>query len=137
MSRASTSGVRRAKAFLVPSGLINVLANILLSPICCRSIPDQSVDFDTVNVILLLERVPDLSLVRLGVADEDKGVVLFNLLHRTLGVQWVNENLVLVDALLGSDTLAWVLWCARELEGLWAVEGCRQSYFADLVRVDL
>jgi hypothetical protein len=86
---------------------------------------------------LLLERLLDLSLVRLHVDDENEGVVLLNLLHRTLGVEWVDKDLVLVDALLVGDGFAWVLWCARELKGLWAMEGRAQSDLANFVRVDL
>jgi hypothetical protein len=99
--------------------------------------PDQSVDLDTVDIVLLLESILDLALVGLGVDDEDKSVVLLNLLHGRLGVERVDQDLVLLDASLGLDTLAGVLGSARELERLGAVEGGRQADFADLVRVDL
>jgi len=102
-----------------------------------ESIPDQGVDLDGVDVVLLLEGVLDLALVGLGVDDEDEGVVLLNLLHGRLGVERVDQDLVLLDTGLGLDTLAGVLGSARELEGLGLVEGGRQADFADLVRVDL
>jgi len=78
-----------------------------------------------------------LALVGLGVDDEDEGVVLLDLLHGRLGVEGVDQDLVLLDTGLGLDTLAGVLGSARELEGLGLVEGGRQADFADLVRVDL
>jgi len=87
------------------------------------SVPDQGVDLDAVNVVLLLEGVFDLSLVCPGGDDEDKGVVLLDLLHGGLGVERVEEDLVLVDReALGWDRLAGVLWSARQLKSLWAVE---------------
>ena len=102
------------------------------------SLPDHGVDLDGVDVVLLLERILDLSLVCPGSDNEDESVVLLNLLHGGLGVERVEQDLVLVDAdLLIWDGLAWVLWCARELEGLGTVEGGRKSDLADLVRVDL
>ena len=58
--------------------------------------PDEGVDLNGVNVIELLEGLLDLGLVGLGVDNEDKGVVLLNLLHGTLSVQRVNDDLVLV-----------------------------------------
>ena len=90
----------------------------------CRSVPDECVDLDGVDIVLLLERILDLPLVRPRSHDEDKCVVLLDLLHRTLGVQRVDQDLVLVDASVACDGLARVLWCARELKGLGTVE-CR------------
>lgn len=78
-----------------------------------------------------------MPLVGLGVDDEDKGVVLLNLLHGALGVERVDDDLVLVEAGLMGNTLAGELGSARELEGLGAVEGRRKTDLADLVRVDL
>lgn len=102
------------------------------------TIPDQGVDLDTVNVVLLLKSLLDLPLVGPDSNDEDKGVVLLDLLHSGLGVERVEEDLVLVDGdALRGDRLARVLWRARQLESLWAVEGGRQPDLLDLVRVDL
>jgi hypothetical protein len=78
-----------------------------------------------------------LSLVGLDIDNEDEGVVLLNLLHRTLGVKGVDDDLVLIETRLVRDGLARVLGGARELEGLGAVEGGRETDFADLVRVHL
>jgi hypothetical protein len=137
MSRASTSGVRRAKAFLDPSGLdINVsIIHILLQ--LGFDIPDEGIDLDGVNIVKLLESLLDLALVGLDVDNEDEGVVLLNLLHRALGVERVDDDLVLIETRSVGDALAWVLWRAREDEGLWAVEGRRKTDLAGLVSVHL
>jgi hypothetical protein len=100
-------------------------------------LPDESVDLDSVNIIQLLERSLDLPLVRLDIDNEDKGVVLLNLLHRALGVERVDDNLAGIEHRLPRDALAWVAGCARKSKGLWAVEGGVRTDFADLVRVDL
>lgn len=99
-------------------------------------LPDEGVDLDGVDVVELLEGLLDLSLVGLDVDNEYEGVVLLDLLHGALGVERVDDDLVLIEAGLVRDRLAWVLWCARELEGLRAVEGGRQTDLADLVGVD-
>jgi hypothetical protein len=98
----------------------------------CKVLPDQGVDLDSVNIVLLLESILDLALVGLGVDDEDESVVLLDLLHGRLGVERVDQNLVLLDTGLGLDTLAGVLGSARELEGLGLVEGGRKADFAEL-----
>lgn len=101
------------------------------------SIPDEGVDLDGVDVVKLLQGLLDLSLVGLDVDDEDKGVVLLDLLHGALGVQWVDDDLVLIETGLGNDGSTWVLWCTGELEGLRSVEGGRETDLADLVGVNL
>jgi hypothetical protein len=78
-----------------------------------------------------------LSLVGLDINNEDEGVVLLNLLHGALGVQWVDDDLVLVEAGLGVDRLARVLRSTGELKGLRSVEGSRETDLADLVGVNL
>jgi hypothetical protein len=60
-------------------------------------LPNKSVNLNTVNIVELLDSILDLSLVGLNVDDEYKGVVLLNLLHGALGVQRVNDHLVLVQ----------------------------------------
>lgn len=102
-----------------------------------KIIPDQGVDLDGVHIVELLQSLLDLPLVRLDIDDEDEGVVLLDFLHGGLSVDWVDDDLVLVEAGLVGDALARVLWCAGELKGLRAVEGGRQANLADLVRVDL
>lgn len=44
--------------------------------------PDEGVDLRGLNIIQLLHRILDLTLVRLDINNEHKGVVLLNLLHR-------------------------------------------------------
>jgi hypothetical protein len=100
-------------------------------------VPDKSVDLDGVNIVQLLKGLLDLGLVGSDVDDEDKGVVLLDLLHGALGVERVDDDLVLIEARLMRNALAWVLWCAGELESSWAVEGGRETDLADLVGVDL
>lgn len=88
-------------------------------------LPDEGVDLDGVNIVELLDSILDLTLVGLEVDNEDQCVVLLNLLHGALGVEWVDDALELVEAVGVWDSLAWVLWLTGELEGLWAVESGR------------
>jgi hypothetical protein len=101
------------------------------------SIPDKGVDLDSVYIVELLQCLLDLSLVGLDVDDEDQGVVLLNLLHGTLSVERVDDNLVLIEARLMRNGLSWVFGRPGELEGLGTVESCRKTDLADLVRVGL
>ena len=101
------------------------------------NIPDEGVDLDGFDIVKLLESLFDLSLVGLDVDDKDKGVVLLNLLHGTLSVERVDDDLVLIETGSMWDGLSWVLWCTGELEGLGAVEGSRETDLADLVGVYL
>ena len=78
-----------------------------------------------------------MSLVGLDIDNEDKSVVLLNLLHRTLSVERVDDNLVLIETRLVRNRLAWVFWRTGKLEGLWEVEGGRLADLSDLVGVDL
>lgn len=102
-----------------------------------RNIPDQGVDLDGVNVVELLESLLDLPLVRLDIHNEDESVILLNLLHRTLGVERVNDDLAGIEARLAWDRSARVFGRTREREGLRLVEGGALANFGDLVRVDL
>jgi hypothetical protein len=99
------------------------------------SIPDESVDLDGVDIVQLLEGQFNLSLVRLDVHNENQGVVLLNLLHGTLGVERVKDNLVGVEAGLMRDRLAGVLGRPGELKGLGTVEGGGSADLARLVRL--
>lgn len=78
-----------------------------------------------------------MPLVGLDVDNEDKGVVLLNLLHRALGVERVDDDLAGIETGLTWDRSAWVFRCARKSEGLWQVEGGRLADLVCLVRVDL
>merc|ERR1712000_228964 len=96
---------------------------------------DKGVDLDGVNIVELLQSLLDLTLVGTDI-DEDESVVLLNLLHGALGVERVDDDLVLIEAWLMGNRLAWVFGSSRELEGLRLVEGGRETDLADLVGVD-
>jgi hypothetical protein len=64
-----------------------------------------------------------LSLVCLDIDDENQGVVLLNLLHGTLGIERVDDDLVLIETRLVRNGLSWVFGRTRELEGLGSMEG--------------
>jgi len=78
-----------------------------------------------------------LSLVRLDIDDKDEGVVLLDLLHSALGVERVDDDLVLIETGLVLDRLSQVFWLAGKLEGLRSVECGRKTDLADLLGVDL
>jgi len=99
ISRASTSAVRRAKAFFEPSGLKWALAKDVHSSgggIFLNK-PDECINLDGIDIVEFLQSLLDLSLVRLNVDDEYKSIILLNLLHSTLGVERVDDNLVLIE----------------------------------------
>lgn len=101
------------------------------------NIPDQGVDLEGVNVVELLEGALDLGLVGLDIDDEDKGVVLLDLLHGALSVERMDDNLVLIQARLVVGRLAGVLGVAGQSEGLGATERGRSSDLGLLVGVNL
>ena len=102
-----------------------------------KRIPDESVDLDSVDIVEGLDSLLDLPLVCLDVDNEDERVVLLDLLHRTLGVERVDDDTAGIEARNVRYRLARVLGCAGKTEGLRAVEGRIQANLADLVRVDL
>ena len=59
--------------------------------------PDECVDLDGIDIVEFLQSLLDLSLVGLDVDDEYKSIVLLNLLHSTLGVERVDDDLVLIE----------------------------------------
>merc|ERR1739848_980733 len=81
---------------------------------------------------MLLESLLDLGLVGLDVDNEDKGVVLLHLLHGALGVERLDDNLVLIETGQVRDRLAGVLGSTRGDEGLGAVERGAQADLAFL-----
>jgi hypothetical protein len=94
---------------------------------------DESVDFKRINVIKRLNCLLDLSLIRLDIDNEDKGVVLLNLLHCALSVDGVHDNLVLVKSGLMWNGFAGISWVPSENEGLWLSECRRLPEFEELV----
>jgi len=71
MSRASTSAVRRAKAFFEPSGLHDKLVGFSIVYVFQLHVPDKGVDFDGIDIIKLLQSLFDLSLVGLDINNEN------------------------------------------------------------------
>ena len=137
MSRASTSAVRRANAFFDPSGLCKGQYIFPHSVLWHDNEPDKGVDLDSIDIVELLQGLLDLSLVGLDIYNEDEGVVLLNLLHGTLGIERVDNDLVLIKTWLVWNRATWVLWSAGELKSLWLMEGGRQANLANLVGVGL
>lgn len=76
-------------------------------------IPNEGVDLDGVDVIQLLEGKLDLGLVGLDIHDENESVVLLHLLHGTLSVERVDDDLVLIKTRLVGDRLARVFGSSR------------------------
>ena len=102
---------------------------------CRIRIPDERVNLNGVDVVQLLEGHLDLALVCLHIDDEHQGVVLLSLLHGTLGVQGVEDDLAGVETGAMRNRLAGVLGRPRELKGLGAVEGGGGADLASLVRL--
>jgi hypothetical protein len=63
--------------------------------------------------------------------------VLLDLLHGRLGVERVDNDLVLIKTVGMGNRLAGVLGSTRQLEGLGPVEGGRSTNLPVLVGVDL
>lgn len=59
-------------------------------------LPDKSIDFLGLDVIHFLDCILDLSLVSTNVNDENKGVVIFNLLHCRFSGEGIFQNLVMI-----------------------------------------
>lgn len=86
--------------------------------------PYQRVDLHTIHIIQLFQRLLDLPLVGLDIADEYQRIILLDLLHRTLRVQRVDDDLVMIQTWLMRDGFSGVFGTARERERLGSVEGC-------------
>lgn len=84
--------------------------------------PDQSVDLGSLNIIQLLDGILDVSLVRLQVYDKHQCVVLLNLLHCRLGVEWVLDRSELVHSRKVGDGFSGVFGFTGEFEGSRSVE---------------
>ena len=69
----------------------------------CAVGSDQCIDLHCLDIVQLLQRLLNLPLVRLDVHNEHECVVLLDLLHRRLGVERVNDDLVVVEAWLMRD----------------------------------
>ena len=73
------------------------------------NLPDEGVDLGDVDIVQLLDGSFNLMLVGLDVADEDKGVVVLDLLHGGLGGQRVLDDGVGVHLVPLGSGLAGVL----------------------------
>lgn len=90
---------------------------------------DEGVDLVHVHLVHLLHCLFDLGLCGARVAQEHKGVIIFDLLHALLGVERVLEHAEAVHGLVGLDRLAGVLGGASELECFRLVERRRDDLF--------
>lgn len=100
-------------------------------------VPNQSIHRDAIHIVQFLQRLLNLSLVRLDIADENQRIILLDLLHRALGVERADNDLVCIEAGFMRDGFSGISGRARELEGLGSVECCAQADFADFLAVDL
>lgn len=92
-------------------------------PICVsKSIPDEGVHLDGINIVELLDGSLDVVLVGTNIADKDKSVVVLDLAHGRLGVQGRLDDGELVQGGVTVDGLAGVLGGTGELQGLGKVE---------------
>ena len=96
-----------------------------------QSSPDESVDLSGLDVVHAVDGILDLPLVAAHVNDENKGVVVLDLLHGALGGERVLKHAELIHLVDGRHRLARVLGLAGEAERLRAVEG---DAGADLAR---
>lgn len=99
ISSASTSGVNLAYAFFDPSGLSNMISEREQSPYAHfprEDLPDQRINLHAIHIIQLLQRFLYLPLVRLHITDKYQRVIFLNFLHRALGIQGIDDHLVVV-----------------------------------------
>ena len=61
-----------------------------------QDIPDQRVNLHAIHIVQFLQRLLDLPLVRLDITNENQRVILLNLLHRTLGIQRIDDDFVVI-----------------------------------------
>jgi hypothetical protein len=98
--------------------------------VCClqrvtqqaTNIPDQCVYTISLDIVQSLDSLLDLVLVGTKIDNEDKGVVVLNLLHGALGGQGVAQDLELVKTSWAWDRSSGILWLASKSQGLWAEE---------------
>lgn len=110
----------------MPSGL-RISTNARHSCPFSRDSPDEGVDLGSLNVVQLLHSVLDVALVGTEVNNEDKGVVVLNLLHGRLGGERVLDGAELVHPGKVRDRLAGVLGSTRKTKGVGAVERHRSA----------
>ena len=102
-----------------------------------QDLPNQRINLHAIHIIQFLQRLLDLPLVRLDITNENQRVILLNLLHRTLRVERVDDDFVVVEARLMRDGFARVFGRPGELERLGSVEGGCQADFSRLFGMGL
>ena len=85
---------------------------------------NQSVNFLDLDVVQLLTRLLDHSLVSSLVNNENKCVVVFNGLDSRLTAQWVLDTCVFVEGIIFSHSSQDILWSSLLDKSLWSSEGC-------------
>lgn len=98
-------------------------------------IPNKSVDFGHVDVIELLHGLLNLWLVGSEVYNKHQCIVVFDLLHCTLGGQRVFDDVILVQPGSTGNALARIFRPSLTLECLGTVEVYRGVYFSLEFRV--
>lgn len=93
---------------------------------------DQSVDLGSRDIVELLEGGLDLTLVGGTVDDEDKSVVLLDLLHSALSVEREEDGAVSIHARGVGNALSGVSRLAGQSKGLGSTEGGVGADLADL-----
>merc|ERR1712168_1108844 len=79
---------------------------------------DQGIHFSHLDIIQLLDSKFDLRFARTNIGDENQGVVVFDLLHRTLsGEGMMNDGELIHTTHLGSG-FSWVQTTPWQGEGL-------------------
>ena len=127
-----------AKLLMSKSGGATALpAPMVVTPMHSTNvhIPNKSVDFGHINIIEFLHSLFNLWLVGSQIYNEHQRVVVFDLLHSTLGGQRVFDNAVLIQPGATRDTLTRIFRPSLTLEGLGAVEMYRGVYFSLEFRV--
>lgn len=97
---------------------------------------DQGVNLEDLNVKQLLNSLLDLVLVGLDVNSENKSVRVLNLLDSRLRVEMADNNLVLVESRVVSDSLSGVTGVSSKLQGLGESEAGRSSNLLNLLGVN-
>ena len=80
------------------------------------TLPDQSVDFLTLDVVHLTNSFLNLTLVSQFVDKEDQSVVFFNLLHGRFRRQWALDDTVFVHLVHTRDRSTFVLWFTSQFQ---------------------
>ena len=95
--------------------------------------PNQRVNLHAIHIVQFLQRLLDLPLVCLDIANEHKCIILLNLLHCALRIERVDDHFVMVEAGLMRDGLSRIFRRSRKLEGFGPVKCRGEAYFADLM----